>query len=206
MKIKIGLEIHVALDTTEHKLFSKSKFSFATAPNSTINYFDLAYPGTLPVLNKQAIKLALITCYFLKATVSDYLSFERKHYFYSDLPKGYQLTQRDNPIGKNGYLLINLLSKKIKKICIQQIQLEEDTAKQIYQDNIIKLDFNRCGVGLLEIVTAPDFENAEEVLLFLERLQFLLRYYQISTANLHKGSMRCDVNISLGKKKRNDVS
>jgi aspartyl-tRNA(Asn)/glutamyl-tRNA(Gln) amidotransferase subunit B len=192
-KITIGLEIHVEL-TTKHKLFSNALVSLKNLPNNCITNFDLAYPGTMPIVNKKAIQLAIITCHFLHAHVNSTVTFDRKHYFYPDLPKGFQITQKHNPIGKNGYLKLDHNSKTIN---ILQIQLEEDTAKQFSKEGKIYLDFNRCGIGLLEIVTAPDFENGSEVIVFLTELQFLLRYYKISKANMHDGMMRCDVNISL---------
>jgi aspartyl-tRNA(Asn)/glutamyl-tRNA(Gln) amidotransferase subunit B len=201
LKIKIGIEIHAELKT-KSKLFTNSRNLFDQKINKSVNSYDIAYPGTMPVLNKKVVILALQCCKILNANINSTLSFERKHYFYPDLPKGYQITQYKNPIGKNGYLKIKIKENLEKKIYIKSIQIEEDTAQQIYEKDKIKINFNRCSIPLIEIVTKPDFENSKQVKTFLEKLQFLFFYYKISDAKMHEASLRCDLNISI---KKNEI-
>ena len=195
-KIRIGLEIHCQLNT-ELKLFSASKniFDENECKNNNVSSIDVGEPGTLPQINKEAIIKAKSLAYILCMTIPKVISFERKNYYYYDLPKSYQITQKDNPIGKNGYIYIKS-EEKIKKIHINQIQLEEDTAKSFHYENEIGLDYNRSGIPLIEIITEPDFKNYEEVSDFLRILIFSLKSCNISNALLSKGNLRVDVNIS----------
>ena len=189
----IGLEVHITLNT-KSKLFSLSPNSSTASPNTNISPYDLGYPGTLPVLNKAAVKKALLLCDFLKCVNSKKLMFDRKHYFHYDLPKGYQITQYFHPIGKYGSLSVNNHQVKIK-----QVQIEEDTAKQMVdpKSNKLLLDFNRCGSPLVEVVTEPCFQNGMQVVEFLQFLRSALINLNISHATFEDGQMRCDINISL---------
>ncbi len=192
----IGLEIHLELNSCT-KIFSPSKVVQNTNPNSFVHQNDLGMIGTLPTVNKKCIELGLQTCKILNLKIDSLLRFDRKNYIYFDLPKGYQITQQFYPIGKNGYLPITLLDNTIKKIEIERAHLEEDTAKQINDNEKILLDYNRCGIGLIEIVTKPVIHNSLEATLYVSKLQELISYSKISNAKMNEGSMRCDVNISL---------
>lgn len=192
LKIKIGLEIHCQLNT-KSKLFSFGK-NTQGEPNEFVDFLDVGIPGTLPLINIQAIESAVIACKALNCVVDLNSDFDRKHYNYPDLPLGYQITQYYNPIGKNGYIDIGT-----KKINIERIHMETDAGKTTEQG----LDFNRCGVPLIEIVTGPDFQNKEEVNIFLKELLLFLRHIKVCDCNLEKGNLRVDVNISVSK---NEIS
>lgn len=204
-EFKIGLEIHIELKTTL-KMFSNSlsmsefldKYQIFL-PNLFVDEVDLGYPGSLPVVNYHAVKLGYVLAHLLKMDYKPILYFDRKNYFYYDLPKGYQITQFYKPLAINGTMLISNKQQQPKTIKITEIHLEEDTAKNLKSATHIKLDYNRCGIPLIEIVTAPDFVDADEVIDFLKRLTNLLNYYGISDAQMHRGSLRCDVNISINK-------
>ena len=190
-KVIIGLEIHCQLKT-ETKLFCSCANSFAALPNTNVCPICLGYPGTLPVLNKKAVFLALKLALALNCEIAKESYFARKHYFYPDLPKGYQITQYKNPLAYDGYLLINN-----KKIRIRRLHLEEDSGKLIHTANETLIDFNRAGIPLVEIVTEPDFETPLEVCNFIEKLKQILIYLDISDADMEKGNLRCEPNISL---------
>lgn len=191
----MGLEIHLRLQT-HRKLFSPSANQHYPAPNHHIDSYSLGYPGTLPQLNLQALKLATQLCTLLHFELAPVLHFDRKNYFYFDLPKGYQITQFYHPLGKNGQLSFFLSNKEKKVINLTSAHLEEDTAKSIYLDQQILADYNRSGMPLVEIVTEPDFTTFEEVELFLKTLIWTLSTAQISEMKFEEGSMRVDVNIS----------
>lgn len=192
----VGLEIHLELNT-KHKAFSRAKID-ESEPNTLITPIDLGYPGFLPYVNKKMVFYAYTLAKALNMTVKKQIHFDRKNYFYPDLAKGYQITQFFKPIGTDGYLPIYLDNKTEKLIKINEIHMEEDTAKQSNEDGVNKFDFNRAGIPLIEIVTDyQDFNNVEEVLLFVEQFQNLVRFLNISDALLEKGTMRVDVNISL---------
>lgn len=196
MKNKIGLELHIQLKT-KSKLFSASPVSFSNIPNSTITSYDWACPGSLPQTNKQAVVLAIQTAYLLHCDTPDYLIFDRKNYYYFDLPKGYQITQFQHPIGKNGQVKILLPdTNQTKIINISAVQIEEDTAKSIYKNDNILVDYNRCGVALLEIITEPDFTNYQDVESFLKKIIRILQRHNISEAKFSSGSIRVDLNVS----------
>jgi aspartyl-tRNA(Asn)/glutamyl-tRNA(Gln) amidotransferase subunit B len=192
-KLSIGLEIHVEL-LTKTKMFSSSANSSNNEPNKNINEIDLALPGTLPSVNKEAVILAIKLAKALNMEINSSLKFDRKNYFYSDLPKGYQITQFFNPIGINGILQDDGVNVKIERI-----HLEEDTAKQTKNGDDILLDYNRAGVPLIEIVTKPDIHSKEECILFLKSLKQLLIFLQISDGKMEDGSLRVDLNISISK-------
>ncbi|VEU76421.1 Asp-tRNA(Asn)/Glu-tRNA(Gln) amidotransferase subunit GatB [Mycoplasmopsis columboralis] len=191
----IGIEIHIELKT-KTKMFSPAKIDFSAAPNTCANQIDLAYPGTLPLVNKQAVKYAIAFAKALNMEIDDELHFDRKNYFYPDLPKGYQITQFFRPIGKNGSIKIKT-SDGLKEIQIERIHLEEDTAKQNHDAEGTKLDYNRAGTPLIEIVTYPVIRNAEEAAAYIDMIKKTVMALGISDGKLEEGSLRADINISL---------
>ena len=195
--ITCGLEVHVELKTNT-KMFSGSINNYGSSANTNINLIDFGYPGTLPRVNNYGIDLGIRAAHILNCTINKEMYFDRKNYFYPDLPKGYQITQNRTPIGVNGYIEIDVNGTK-KKIGIHDIHLEEDTCKVIHTDNSSLLDFNRAGVPLLEIVSEPDLNSSEEAVLYLEKLRELLLYGDVSDVKMEEGSMRCDVNVSVSK-------
>ncbi|UUD35228.1 Asp-tRNA(Asn)/Glu-tRNA(Gln) amidotransferase subunit GatB [Mycoplasmopsis caviae] len=194
-EVIIGIEIHLELNT-KTKMFSPAKIDFNAEPNTTINQIDLGYPGTLPLVNKAAVLSGIKLAKALNMTIDDELHFDRKNYFYPDLPKGYQITQFFRPIGSNGYLTINT-DKGPKKILIERIHLEEDTARQHHDDEGTKLDYNRAGVPLIEIVTYPVLRSADEAVAYVDLIRKTALSLNISDAKMEQGSLRADVNISL---------
>lgn len=196
-KKTIGIEVHCELKTNT-KMFSTSLNGYQTVANQNICNIDLAYPGTLPVVNKNAVRLALKAALLLNCKINKTMHFDRKNYFYPDLPKGYQITQARTPIGVDGYVEIEIDGEK-KKIGIHDIHIEEDTAKSIHKDDKSYLDFNRAGVPLIEIVTKPDMHSDKEAMAYLEKLREILFYSDVSDCKIEEGSMRCDVNVSISK-------
>ena len=196
-KAVIGLEIHTELNT-ESKMFSKSKNEYTKIPNTNISEIDLAFPGILPLPNKEGVRKALKLAMCLNCETPDEVVFDRKNYYYADLPKGYQITQMTKPFGKNGYLDITV-NDGVKRIGIHQLHLEEDSASMTHESNYSLLDYNRAGVPLVEIVTKPDFNTIDEVIEFLENLRSIIKYADISEASSEKGELRVDVNISMMK-------
>lgn len=194
----IGLEVHAQL-LTQSKIFNADPNGYGGAPNSQAGTITLAHPGTLPKLNKavitQVIKMGL-ACH---CDISLYQIFDRKNYFYPDLPKGYQITQDKTPICKNGYILIDTLNVAEHKIHLNRIHLEEDAGKLIHREGASHslVDFNRAGVPLIEIVTEPVLENAEEAGALLTEIRKLVRYLDICDGNMEEGALRCDANISV---------
>ena len=197
-KVLIGLEMHCEISETNTKVFSSSANSFSDTPNTNVRPLDMAFPGTLPVVNKEAVKKALIASMALNCTQPEYLYFERKNYYYPDLPKGYQITQETKPapIGIYGELTYEYNDEKLKAR-INNIHLEEDSAATEHHDTYSTIDYNRAGVPLLELVTEPDFHSADEAVAFLETVRSMYRYANISEADSRKGQVRCDVNISI---------
>ncbi len=194
-KVVIGLEVHCELETNS-KNFSSAKNTYTKTPNIHVAPVDLGLPGILPVVNKEACKKALKTAMALHCENPDEIIFDRKNYFYPDLPKGYQITQVTKPMGRNGYLDIKIGDKE-KRIYIHQLHLEEDTASLDHYSNYSLIDYNRSGIPLMEIVTEPCIESAEEAVTFLEDLRDVFLFCEVSEARSNKGQMRCDVNISL---------
>lgn len=190
----IGLEIHTELKTKTKMFCSCKNDPFETRPNFNICPICTGHPGILPAINEEAIKKVLKTGLALNCQISEYSFFERKNYFYPDLPKGYQISQYQTPFCQNGFLEINR-----KKIRIKRIHLEEDTAKLIHEKNFSLVDFNRAGVPLMELVTEPDIHSAKEAKSFAEELQLILKWLNVSDVNMEKGQMRIEANISLGK-------
>lgn len=191
----IGLEIHVEMKT-KSKMFSNAPVSFGDLPNSDVVPLDMAFPGTMPVVNKRAVINAIRVANALNMEIDHELWFDRKNYFYSDLPKGYQITQQRRPIGKNGFLLINT-SKGNRRIEIERIHLEEDTCKQLHFSDYTLLDYNRAGIPLIEIVSRPDIRDGEEAMKYVETIRSIVQYLDVSNGKMEEGSLRCDVNISL---------
>lgn len=191
----IGLEIHVAMNT-KSKMFSTAPIRYGALPNSLTVPLDFAFPGTMPVVNKQAVINAIRICNALHMTIDRELWFDRKNYFYSDLPKGYQITQQQRPIGSNGYLEIETSLGK-KKISIERLHLEEDTCKQLHSWDCTLLDYNRAGIPLVEIVSRPDLRSGQEARQFAEKIRSIVSFLDVSNGKMEEGSLRCDVNISL---------
>lgn len=194
----IGLEVHAQLKT-KSKLFSGTATRFGAPPNSLTSYIDAGLPGVLPVLNQEAVMMAIQFGLSIGAEINDYSYFERKNYVYPDLPKGYQISQFQRPIVSHGFLSIPLDPHTFKKVDIVRAHLEEDAGKSSHDShpNYSGIDLNRAGTPLLEIVTSPCLFSAQEVLLYLKALQQLLRFLDICDGNMQEGSFRCDVNLSI---------
>ena len=192
----IGLEIHVEMKT-KSKMFSAAPNSFSREPNTEIALLDMAYPGTMPIVNKQAVINAIRVANALHMSIDHELHFDRKNYFYSDLPKGFQITQQFRPIGYNGYLDVLGRDGKMKRIEIERIHMEEDTCKQLHFMDYTLLDYNRAGVPLVEIVSRPDIRNGTEAMHYVEAIRNIVLYSGTSDGKMEEGSLRCDVNISL---------
>ncbi len=193
--VVVGIEIHLELNTRT-KMFSGAPYKFKKEANTCTNEVDLALPGTLPCLNKEAVKKAIALCSALNMDIDTLLRFDRKNYYYSDLPKGFQITQQFHPIGSHGYIDI-YLNKEYKRIRINRCHMEEDTAKQFHFNDVTLIDYNRSGVPLLEIVSEPDISSGEEAALYVEKLRQTFEYLEISDAKMEEGEMRCDVNVSI---------
>ncbi|KAK9718578.1 hypothetical protein K7432_005428 [Basidiobolus ranarum] len=199
-EVIVGLEVHAQINSRS-KLFSVTPTSFNEPVNTKYSAFDAAFPGTLPRVNEECILLAVKTILALSGRVQKQSSFERKHYFYPDIPAGYQITQHSNPIGLGGYIELGELDglPYPLKIGLEQLQLEQDTGKSIHdiQPGASLIDLNRAGTGLMEIVTLPDMRTSLEAGLMVRKLQALLRAVGSSDGNMEEGSMRCDVNVSI---------
>ena len=194
-KVTIGLEVHCELESNS-KVFSPSINGYTEAPNSHVAYQDLGFPGILPVANIEAVKRALKVSMAMNCKTPDEIIFDRKNYYYPDLPKGYQITQMTKPVGINGYVNIEV-NGEVKKVEIHDTHLEEDTASLDHYDTYSLIDYNRSGIPLLETVTEPCLHSKEEALTFLETYRSLIVYCGVSEARSDKGQMRCDVNVSL---------
>ncbi|MCK5866862.1 MAG: Asp-tRNA(Asn)/Glu-tRNA(Gln) amidotransferase subunit GatB [Mycoplasmataceae bacterium] len=195
----IGIEIHIELNT-KTKMFSPAKNNFNAKPNTNVHPVDIAYPGTLPVVNKQAVIFAVQLGKALKMDIDETLYFDRKHYFYMDLPKGYQITQNERPIGSEGTL--NVLNNDI---AIERIHLEEDTAKSIHRNGKTYLNYNRAGVPLIEVVTHPVMSTHEQAVEYVKGIRNLVRILGISNAKMEEGSLRADINISVRKNEKDPL-
>lgn len=196
-KVVIGLEVHCELET-KSKNFSPAPNMFTESHNINVGTVDLGLPGILPVANKEAARRALLTAMALHCKTPDEVIFDRKNYYYPDLPKGYQITQNTKPMGTNGYLDI-LVNNHVKRVAIHDLHLEEDTASLEHYPKYSLIDYNRSGIPLMEIVTEPCMESADEAVIFLEDLRDVFLYLGVSEAKSNYGQMRCDVNISLMK-------
>jgi aspartyl-tRNA(Asn)/glutamyl-tRNA(Gln) amidotransferase subunit B len=195
----IGLEMHAEL-LTESKMFSKAKVvdSVEAPPNTAVSPLCLGMPGTLPVINQKAVEYALRVALALNCTINHHNIFARKNYFYPDLPKGYQISQYEQPLGVNGWLDVELESGETKRIAIRRVHMEEDTGKLTHQDDGTSLvDYNRAGVPLLEIVTEPDIRSGEEARAYAMKVRQILRYLGVNSGDMEKGVLRVEPNISI---------
>ena len=201
-EVVIGLEIHVQMKT-KSKMFSSAPVSFGCEPNTKADINDLAFPGTMPTVNKQAIINAIRVCKALHMEIDDTLIFERKNYFYSDLSKGYQITQEFRPIGRNGYLTIKSNGKD-KKIGISRLHIEEDACKQLHESDRSLLDYNRSGIPLIEIVSKPEIKDSKEAVKYVEEIRSIVSFLGVSSGKMEEGSIRVDINVSMKDKNSNN--
>lgn len=197
-EVVIGLEIHAQI-ISESKLFSSASTKFGAGPNENVSYVDAALPGVLPVINSFCVDQAIRTGLGLNAEINKVSFFDRKNYFYADLPQGYQITQYFHPIVSGGYIDIEKEGGETRRVNIHHIHIEQDAGKSIHDQSPTKsfIDLNRSGIALMEIVTEPDMRSAEEVAMFLQKLRSILRYLKTCDGNMDEGSMRADVNISV---------
>ena len=203
--VMIGLEMHCEISETNTKVFSGAKNAYVDIPNSNVSIVDMAFPGILPVVNKKAVEHALMASMILGCKQPEYMYFERKNYYYPDMPKNYQITQETKPIpvGIYGKLTYDCKGEE-KTVRINNIHLEEDAASQDHYANFSTIDYNRAGVPLLELVTEPDFRSADEAVAFLETMRSIYQYAGISEADSRKGQIRCDVNVSIMEKGKDE--
>jgi aspartyl-tRNA(Asn)/glutamyl-tRNA(Gln) amidotransferase subunit B len=197
-EVVIGLEIHAQL-ATKSKIFSGSSTAYGAEPNTQANLVDLGYPGVLPVLNKEVVRMATLFGLAVNATVAHRSVFARKNYFYPDLPKGYQISQLELPIVEFGEMFITDANGNEKRIGITRAHLEEDAGKSIHEglDASSGIDLNRAGTPLLEIVSEPDLRSAKEAVAYMKKIHTIVRYLGISDGNMQEGSFRCDANVSV---------
>lgn len=194
----IGLEIHVQLDT-QSKIFSAASTAFGAEPNTQACAVDLGLPGVLPVLNLEAVRMAIMFGLAIDATIAQRSVFARKNYFYPDLPKGYQISQYELPIVEGGHLEITLEDEAQKIIGITRAHLEEDAGKSLHEEfeDFTAVDLNRAGTPLIEVVSEPDMRSAKEAILYMKKIHSIVRYLGISDGNMQEGSFRCDANVSI---------
>jgi aspartyl-tRNA(Asn)/glutamyl-tRNA(Gln) amidotransferase subunit B len=195
--VVVGLEVHAQL-LTETKIYNTDSNAFGNEPNTNVGVITLAHPGTLPLLNRKVVEYAIKMGLACHSAISRFNIFDRKNYFYPDLPKGYQLTQDRTPICKGGYVTVNLKSGQ-KDIPLNRIHIEEDAGKSIHLENETDtlVDFNRAGVPLIEIVTEPAIRSSEEAAACLTEVRKIVRYLEICDGNMEEGSLRCDANVSV---------
>lgn len=191
----IGIEIHLELKTNA-KVFSLSSNDYNSMANTNINEIDMGYPGVLPTFNDGVLRSAIKACLGLNMSISEVMHFDRKNYYYPDLPKGYQITQFDTPIGRDGFVDI-YVGDDIKRIGVSDIHIEEDTCKSLHYNGRTLLNYNRSGVPLIEIVSCPDMHSKEEAMAYAEAIREIMFYLGVSDCKIEEGSMRCDVNISV---------
>ncbi|PPR42883.1 MAG: Aspartyl/glutamyl-tRNA(Asn/Gln) amidotransferase subunit B, partial [Alphaproteobacteria bacterium MarineAlpha5_Bin11] len=199
-EIIIGLEIHAQI-LSNSKLFSNSSTKFGLKPNTQVSLVDAAMPGMLPVINEFCIKQAVKTGLGLKAKINKYSVFDRKNYFYADLPQGYQISQYKNPIVGSGEIQIDLPEGKSKSIGITRLHLEQDAGKSLHDQHPEKtyVDLNRSGIALMEIVSEPDLRSSDEVALYIQKIRSIMRYLGTCDGNMQEGSLRADINVSVRK-------
>ncbi len=191
----IGLEIHVEMQT-KSKMFSAAPVTYKSEPNTAVVPLDLGHPGTMPVVNRQAIINAIQVCHALHLHIDSQLWFDRKNYFYPDLPKGYQITQNARPIGSEGWIEV-MVDNQPFKIRIERLHVEEDTAMQHHYEGFTLVDYNRAGIPLMEIVTKPDIRNGAQAAAFVDAIRQIVSFLKVSSGKMEEGSLRCDVNISV---------
>ena len=199
-EVVIGMEVHAQV-TSKSKLFSGASTEFGGAPNSHVSLVDAAMPGMLPVINEECVKQAIRTGLGLKAAINRKSVFDRKNYFYPDLPQGYQISQYKSPIVGEGEVIVDLEGGEAVTIGIERLHLEQDAGKSLHDQhpNMSAIDLNRSGVALMEIVSKPDLRSAEEAKAFLTKLRSILRYLGTCDGDMEKGSLRADVNVSVRK-------
>ncbi|HUD85500.1 MAG TPA: Asp-tRNA(Asn)/Glu-tRNA(Gln) amidotransferase subunit GatB, partial [Xanthobacteraceae bacterium] len=197
-EVVIGLEIHAQL-ATKSKIFSGSATAYGAAPNSQADLVDLAYPGVLPVLNAEAVRMAVKFGLAIGAVIARRSVFARKNYFYPDLPKGYQISQYEQPVVGKGSLNVVLDDGAVKTIGVTRAHLEEDAGKSLHEGlaHATGIDLNRAGTPLLEIVSEPDMRSAKEAVAYMKKVHTLVRYLEICDGNMQEGSFRCDANVSV---------
>ena len=197
-EVVIGLEIHTQL-TTRSKIFSGSSTTFGSEPNTQASLIDLGMPGVLPVLNQEAVRMAVMFGLAIDAEIGQHNVFARKNYFYPDLPKGYQISQMELPIVGKGHLDIALEDGTVKRVGITRAHLEEDAGKSLHEEfnGATGIDLNRAGTPLLEIVSEPDMRSAKEAVAYVKAIHALVRYLGICDGNMAEGSLRCDCNVSI---------
>lgn len=203
-QVVIGLEVHAQL-STKSKMYCADSTEFGVSPNTNVSALTLGHPGTLPVVNEEAVVSAIKTGLAMNCAIRNENGFARKNYFYADLPKGYQITQDKTPICGEGFLTINI-DGKTKDIGIERIHMEEDAGKSIHDLDPYNtlIDLNRAGVPLIEIVSKPDMRSAEEAYQYLMEVRKLVRYLEVCDGNMEEGSLRCDANISVFLKEKED--
>ncbi|MBV5278073.1 MAG: Asp-tRNA(Asn)/Glu-tRNA(Gln) amidotransferase subunit GatB [Campylobacteraceae bacterium] len=195
-EVVIGLEVHAQLNT-KTKIFCSCPTSFGDEPNTNVCEVCLGLPGALPVLNKETVKKSIAFGTAINSKINQRSIFNRKNYFYPDLPKGYQISQFEIPIVEGGEIFIDFEDGTTKRIGVTRAHLEEDAGKNIHHGSVSYVDLNRAGTPLLEIVSEPDMRSSEEAVLYLKKLHAILRYLDISDANMQEGSFRCDANVSI---------
>ncbi len=197
-EIICGLEIHCQI-ISKSKIFSSGSTHYGSDANQNVSFVDAGMPGMLPTLNEECVRQAVKTGLGLRAQINKYSEFSRKNYFYADLPQGYQITQFVHPIVGEGVVTIDLDDGTTKDIRIERLHIEQDAAKSIHDMSPTKsfIDLNRCGIGLMEIITKPDFRSPEEAGAFLKKLRSIVRYLGTCDGNMNEGSMRCDASISI---------
>jgi aspartyl-tRNA(Asn)/glutamyl-tRNA(Gln) amidotransferase subunit B len=201
----IGLEVHAQL-LTETKAFCSCSTKFGNSPNSNVCPVCLGHPGVLPVLNKKVVEFTVLMGLATNCRINKHSIFARKNYFYPDLPKGYQISQYEEPICENGFIEVVTSDKSVKKIRIKRIHMEEDAGKSIHdQSEYTLVDVNRCGVPLIEIVTEPDINSPEEAYQYLAKIKQIVQYLGICDGNMEEGSLRCDANVSVRLKGENKL-
>ncbi len=199
-EIIIGLEVHAQM-TTKSKLFSGASTQFGNEPNQNVSFVDAGMPGMLPVINEKAIELAVRTGLAIKAQINLRSIFDRKNYFYPDLPQGYQISQFLDPIVGKGEILLDMPGGEVKAVGVTRIHMEQDAGKSLHEYNpkFSYIDLNRAGVALMEIVSEPDMRSADEAAAYLKKLRAIVRYIGACDGDMEKGSMRCDANVSVRK-------
>lgn len=197
-EVVIGLEVHAQI-TADSKLFSRSPTGFGAEPNSQVSFVDVGMPGMLPTLNERCVHQAIKTGLGINARINEVSIFDRKNYFYPDLPTGYQITQFHKPIVEEGIIAIDLSDGSSKNVRVERIHLEQDAGKSIHDQSPTEsfIDLNRAGVGLMEIVSAPDMRSSEEAGQYMKKLRSILRYLGTCDGDMEKGSLRCDANVSV---------
>src|SRR6201991_2926927 len=199
-EVILGLEVHAQV-ISKSKLFSGAATEFGAEPNTQVSLVDAAFPGMLPVINRVCVEQAVRTGLGLNAQINLTSVFDRKNYFYADLPAGYQISQYTQPIVGTGTIILDLPEGKRREVAIPRLHLEQDAGKSLHDQHPTKtyVDLNRAGVALMEIVSEPDMRSSEEAAAYLRKLRSILRYLGTCDGNMDEGSMRCDVNVSVRK-------